>query len=112
MNLGDHLGRGRYAGADGPARLICDDDVFMRQVEHRQIRFELFDQQSDDYRAKTIGNAKVKVAIEAGIRQGWLKSPVSVHTRGGDLVIAWTGMGQPVFMTGPAETVFEGEIDI
>ncbi|TGV56910.1 transketolase, partial [Mesorhizobium sp. M00.F.Ca.ET.149.01.1.1] len=33
--------------------------------------FELFDQQSDDYRKKTIGNAKVKVAIEAGIRQGW-----------------------------------------
>ncbi|MBZ9659185.1 transketolase [Mesorhizobium sp. ESP-6-4] len=33
--------------------------------------FELFDQQSEDYRKKTIGNAKVKVAIEAGIRQGW-----------------------------------------
>ena len=33
--------------------------------------FELFDQQSDEYRRKTIGNAKVKVAIEAGIRQGW-----------------------------------------
>ncbi|MBW8908610.1 MAG: transketolase [Mesorhizobium sp.] len=33
--------------------------------------FELFDQQSEDYRAKTIGNAKIKVAIEAGIRQGW-----------------------------------------
>ncbi|MGX8011578.1 transketolase [Mesorhizobium sp. ORM8.1] len=33
--------------------------------------FELFDQQSEDYRKKTIGNAKIKVAIEAGIRQGW-----------------------------------------
>ncbi|RWE89586.1 MAG: transketolase, partial [Mesorhizobium sp.] len=33
--------------------------------------FELFDQQSDDYRKEIIGNAKVKVAIEAGIRQGW-----------------------------------------
>ncbi|RUU98346.1 transketolase [Mesorhizobium sp. M1A.F.Ca.IN.020.03.2.1] len=33
--------------------------------------FELFDQQDEDYRRKTIGNAEVKVAIEAGIRQGW-----------------------------------------
>ncbi|MDX8499598.1 transketolase [Mesorhizobium sp. VK4C] len=33
--------------------------------------FELFDRQSEDYRKKTIGNTKVKVAIEAGIRQGW-----------------------------------------
>lgn len=33
--------------------------------------FELFAQQSADYRAETIGKAKVKVAIEAGIRQGW-----------------------------------------
>jgi len=51
-------------------------------------------------------------AAVAGIRQAWLKSPVSVHTRGGDLVIEWAGPGQPVFMTGPAVTVFEGEIEL
>ncbi len=33
--------------------------------------FELFEQQSDDYRKAVIGSAPVKVAIEAGIRQGW-----------------------------------------
>ncbi len=33
--------------------------------------FELFEKQGDDYRARTIGKAGVKVAIEAGIRQGW-----------------------------------------
>src|SRR5690606_25379477 len=32
---------------------------------------ELFEKQSDDYRAATIGSAGVKLAIEAGIRQGW-----------------------------------------
>jgi diaminopimelate epimerase len=48
----------------------------------------------------------------AGIRQGWLQSPVSVHTKGGDLVIQWAGTGQSVYMTGPAETVFEGEIEL
>ena len=33
--------------------------------------FELFDQQDETYRRKTIGDAPVKVAIEAGVRQGW-----------------------------------------
>jgi diaminopimelate epimerase len=33
-------------------------------------------------------------------------------TRGGDLTIAWAGLGQPVMMTGPAVTVFTGEIEL
>ncbi len=44
-----------------------------------------------------------------GIRLGLLDSPVSVATRGGTLTIAWDGGQSPVFMTGPAESVFEGE---
>lgn len=50
--------------------------------------FELFDQQSADYRTKTIGTAKVKIAIEAGIRQGW------DHFIGSDgIFIGMTGFG-------------------
>ncbi|MFZ9334949.1 MAG: diaminopimelate epimerase, partial [Burkholderiaceae bacterium] len=37
---------------------------------------------------------------------------VDVHTRGGLLTIEWGGAGTPVRMTGPAVTVFEGEIDL
>jgi diaminopimelate epimerase len=55
-------------------------------------------------------------AVVSGIRRGLLDSPVKVHTRGGDLHIAWGGMinevAQPVIMTGPAITVFEGEVTI
>jgi diaminopimelate epimerase len=50
--------------------------------------------------------------VAAGIRLGLLDSPVEVHTRGGELTIAWRGADNPVYMTGPAETVFEGEIEI
>jgi diaminopimelate epimerase len=50
-------------------------------------------------------------AVVAGIRLGRLGSPVAVHTRGGELTIAWRGADNPVYMTGPAETVFEGEIE-
>ena len=51
-------------------------------------------------------------AVVAGIRRGLLDSPVRVTTHGGDLSIAWTGDGQPVMMTGPAVTVFRGQIEI
>ncbi len=51
-------------------------------------------------------------AVVAGIRRGVLDSPVKVTARGGELSVAWAGDGQAVFLTGPAVTVFEGEIDV
>ncbi|HVL58434.1 MAG TPA: diaminopimelate epimerase [Burkholderiaceae bacterium] len=49
-------------------------------------------------------------AVVAGIRRGLLRSPVDVVTRGGELTIFWDGAA--VLLTGPAETVFSGEIEI
>jgi len=37
---------------------------------------------------------------------------VRVAARGGALTIAWAGEGQPVYLSGPAVTVFEGEIEV
>ena len=51
-------------------------------------------------------------AVVTGIRLGWLDRRVEVDTRGGRLSIEWGGAGEPVLMTGPAVTVFEGEIDL
>jgi len=51
-------------------------------------------------------------AVVAGIRRGLLDSPVKVATRGGDLSIAWAGGSAPVRLTGPAVTVFDGEIEL
>ena len=33
-----------------------------------------------------------------------------MQTRGGELTVSWAGEGAAVIMTGPAVTVFEGEI--
>jgi len=49
-------------------------------------------------------------AVVAGIQRGLLDSVVRVHTRGGELRIHWSG--QSVTMTGPAVTVFHGEIEL
>ena len=51
-------------------------------------------------------------AVAVGIRLGLLDARVEVDTRGGRLSIEWAGDSAPVFMTGPAETVFEGEIEL
>jgi diaminopimelate epimerase len=51
-------------------------------------------------------------AVVAGIRQGLLDEQVEVETRGGVLTIEWRGGASSVLMTGPAVTVFEGEIEL
>ena len=51
-------------------------------------------------------------AVVAGIRQDWLDPKVKVHTRGGVLTIAWQGEHSSVMMSGPATTVFTGEMEI
>ncbi|MBX9915884.1 MAG: diaminopimelate epimerase [Nitrosomonas sp.] len=51
-------------------------------------------------------------AVVAGINLGLLDHRVKVSTRGGELTISWQGSDEPVWMTGPAVTVFEGEINL
>jgi diaminopimelate epimerase len=51
-------------------------------------------------------------AVVAGIARGLLDSPVRVETRGGALTITWAGGDNPVWMKGPAETVYEGSLDV
>jgi len=50
-------------------------------------------------------------AVVVGRLWGLLDACVDVQVRGGRLTIEWQGEGQPVLMTGPAETVFEGELE-
>jgi diaminopimelate epimerase len=50
--------------------------------------------------------------VIAARARGLLDERVTVSTRGGDLGISWAGDGEPVMMTGPAVTVFEGEIEL
>lgn len=49
-------------------------------------------------------------AAVAGIRRGRLRSPVEVRMPGGELRVAWAGGGEPVWLTGKIESVFEGRV--
>ena len=51
-------------------------------------------------------------AVVVGIQQEKLKGRVKVNLPGGSLYISWNGPGSPVYMTGPAEHVFDGQIEL
>ena len=82
---------------------------FMQIVDTHSIRLRVFERGSGETLACGTGAC---AAVVTGIRRGLLESPVRVSTRGGELNIAWSGPDQPVLMTGPAVTVFSGEIEL
>ena len=82
---------------------------FMQVVDRHSIRLRVYERGAGETLACGTGAC---AAVVAGIARGLLDSPVRVETRGGGLSIAWGGAGAPVLMTGPAVTVFSGEITL
>jgi diaminopimelate epimerase len=89
-----------------PARVNAG---YMQLVDRHSIRLRVYERGAGETLACGTGACAAAVA---GITRGLLASPVAVHARGGGLAIAWSGEGTPVMMTGPACTVFEGEIEL
>jgi diaminopimelate epimerase len=86
---------------------------FMQVLDRSRIRLRVCERGAGETLACGTGAC---AAVVAGIRLGRLDPRVDVQTRGGELTIEWAGRGAlasaPVLMTGPAVTVFEGEIEI
>lgn len=82
---------------------------FMQVVDRHAIKLRVYERGSGETLACGTGAC---AAVVTGIRRKLLDSPVRVTTRGGDLTIAWGGADHPVLMTGPAVTVFSGEIEL
>lgn len=82
---------------------------FMQVLDRQHVKLRVFERGVGETLACGTGACAAAVA---GIRRGVLDSPVRVDARGGQLSISWAGEGEPVLLTGPAVTVFEGEIEI
>jgi diaminopimelate epimerase len=80
---------------------------YMQVLDRHHVKLRVFERGAGETLACGTGAC---AAIVAGIRRGLLDTPVHVQARGGQLTIRWEGEGEPVFLSGPAETVFEGEI--
>jgi diaminopimelate epimerase len=82
---------------------------FMQIVDRCHIRLRVFERGAGETLACGSGAC---AAVVAGIRLGLLDETVDVQMRGGKLTISWAGAAAPVMLTGPATTVFHGEIDL
>ena len=85
---------------------------FLQVIDRRTARLRVFERGAGETLACGTGAC---AAVVAGVRLGLLDAKVDVHTRGGRLTIAWQdspGHGASVLMTGPATTVFEGELNL
>ena len=82
---------------------------FMQIVDRGHIRLRVYERGAGETLACGTGAC---AAVVAGIRLGLLDRSVEVEARGGHLRIEWDGGASHVLMTGPAQTVFEGEIDL
>jgi diaminopimelate epimerase len=80
---------------------------FMQVLNRGAVRLRVFERGTGETLACGTGAC---AAVVAGIRWGLLDPRVSVQTQGGTLTIEWQGGDTPVRMTGPATTVFQGEI--
>ena len=83
---------------------------FMQVLDRKRIRLRVYERGAGETLACGTGAC---AAVVAGVMRSVLdRDRVTVETRGGELVISWPADNAPVMMTGPAVTVFEGEIEI
>jgi diaminopimelate epimerase len=82
---------------------------FMEVINPTQIKLRVFERGVGETLACGTGAC---AAIAVGRQQGWLDERVRVELKGGDLQLLWKGKDNQMIMTGPAETVFEGSINL
>lgn len=82
---------------------------YMQVMDRSHIRLRVYERGAGETLACGTGAC---AAVAAGINLGLLESTVTVSFRGGDLMVRWEGGTEPVWMTGPAVAVFDGEIDL
>ena len=82
---------------------------YMQVIDRGRIKLRVYERGAGETLACGTGAC---AAVVAGIQRKLLDRDVTVATRGGELGISWQGEGKPVLMTGPAVTVFAGEIEL
>jgi diaminopimelate epimerase len=82
---------------------------FLQVLSRTEVKLRVYERGAGETLACGTGAC---AAVVAGIQQGWLDPKVKVHTQGGVLTIEWQAEGASVMMSGPATTVFTGEMEI
>ncbi len=104
--LVDHLG----PMLESHSRFVRKVNVgFMEIIDRSEINLRVYERGAGETLACGTGAC---AAVVSGILRGLLAPEVTVHLPGGSLHIQWGGGDEPVYMTGPAETVFDGQMHL
>jgi diaminopimelate epimerase len=82
---------------------------FLEIVAPDHVRLRVFERGVGETQACGTGAC---AAVAVGRRHGPLAEEVRVDLPGGRLIVQWPGPGEPIWLTGPAETAFEGTVDV
>ena len=82
---------------------------FMEIIDRSRVRLRVYERGAGETLACGSGAC---AAAAIGIRNRLLDETVQVDLRGGSLTIRWPGAGNPLLMTGPAQTVYQGQIQL
>jgi diaminopimelate epimerase len=82
---------------------------FMEIVDRGHIRLRVHERGVGETRACGTGACG---AVAVGRNRGWLDAEVRVDLPGGTALVSWPGPGSPLWLTGPAQQVFTGSIDL
>lgn len=82
---------------------------FMAVLSRQEINLRVLERGAGETLACGTGAC---AAVVAGRLRGLLDEEVKVNLPGGSLTVRWAGEGQPVIKTGPASTVFQGQIHL
>ncbi len=82
---------------------------YMQVLDRHTIRLRVWERGAGE--TLSCGTGACAAAV-SGISRKLIDSPVRVETRGGALTIAWAGGDNAVWMKGPAQSAFEGQIEI
>lgn len=80
---------------------------FLQVIDRHRAQLRVWERGAGETQACGTGACAAAVAA---ISQGWMDSPLTLDLTGGRLSIEWAGEGHPVFMTGPAVRVYEGQV--
>lgn len=82
---------------------------FIQILNKKAFKLRVFERGSGETLACGSGAC---AAMVIACQQGYLEGTIDAELRGGHLTLRWSGEGEPVYMTGPATTVFEGKINL
>ena len=82
---------------------------FLEIVSREQVRLRVHERGAGETRSCGTGAC---AAVAVARRRGWLDARVRVEVRGGELRVNWAGVGEHIWLTGPAQISFQGHLEV